>query len=210
MTRLASVNVGMPVRLRTPKGREVRTAIWKQPVDGRVGVNGINVEGDRQADRRVHGGPDKAVYAYASEDTAWWEGELGRALGPGALGENLTTEGVDVTNARIGERWAIGTTVLEVCQPRLPCFKLGIRYDDPQMVKRFALARRPGAYLRIVTEGEIGAGDAIEIVHEPADHDVTIALVSEALLHDESLRPRLLEAEELAGDLRDWIARNAA
>jgi MOSC domain-containing protein YiiM len=209
MARLLSVNVGTPVRLRTPKGREVRTAIWKQPVDGRVAVRGVNVEGDRQADLRVHGGPDKAVYAYASEDTAFWERELGRELGPGAFGENLTTEGLDLTNARIGERWATGTTVLEVCQPRFPCFKLGIRFDDPKMVKRFGEARRPGAYLRIVTEGELAAGAPIEVVHEPA-HDVTIALVYEAVLHDETLLPRLLEADELAEDLRDWAARRAA
>src|SRR3954471_1131768 len=157
MPRLASVNIGTPVRLRTPKGREVRTAIWKQPVDGPARVAGVNVDGDRQADLRVHGGPDKAVYSYAQEDSAFWEAELQRDLGPGAFGENLTLAGVEVTNARIGERWAIGTTVLEVCQPRFPCFKLGIRFDDPKMVKRFGLARRPGAYLRIVTEGELGA-----------------------------------------------------
>src|SRR4051794_38845710 len=136
MPRLASVNVGTPVRLRTPKGRQVRTAIWKDPVEGRVAVRGVNLDGDAQADLRVHGGPDKAVYAYAREDTAFWEDELGRELGPGAFGENLTTGGVDVTNALIGERWAIGTTVLEVCQPRFPCFKLGIRFDDPEMLKR--------------------------------------------------------------------------
>src|SRR3954447_25748537 len=207
--RLLSVNVGTPLRLRTPRGRQVRTAIWKQPVEGRVAVRGVNVEGDQQADLRVHGGPDKAVYAYASEDTAFWQDELQRELGPGAFGENLTLTGVEVTNARIGERWAIGTTVLEVCQPRFPCFKLGIRFDDPKMVKRFGEARRPGAYLRIVTEGAIAAGDPIEVVHEPA-HDVTIALVSEAVLHDETLLPRLIEADELAEDLRDWAARRAA
>jgi MOSC domain-containing protein YiiM len=207
--RLLSVNVGTPVKLRTPKGRQVRTAIWKQPVEGRVAVRGVNVEGDRQADLRVHGGPDKAVYSYASEDTAFWEAELGRELGPGTFGENLTLEGVDVANALIGERWAIGTTVLEVCQPRLPCFKLGIRFDDKRMLKRFAEARRPGAYLRILSEGELGAGDAVEIVHRPA-HDVTIAVVSEALLHDDALLPRLLDAPELAADLRDWVAERAA
>src|SRR3954462_7434904 len=148
MARLASVNVGTPVRLRTPKGREVRTAIWKQPVDRRVAVAGVNVEGDQQADLRVHGGPDKAVYSYASEDTAFWEQELGRELGPGAFGENLTTEGLDVSGAVVGERWRIGNVELEVCQPRLPCSKLAIRLGEPLMVRRFGEARRPGAYLR--------------------------------------------------------------
>ena len=202
--RLASVNVGTPVRLRTPKGREVRTAIWKSPVDGRVAARGVNLDGDAQADLRVHGGPDKAIYAYAREDAAFWEDLLGRELGPGAFGENLTTEGVDLTNAVIGERWAIGSTLLEVCQPRFPCFKLGIRFDDPQMPKRFALTRRPGAYLRIVTEGELGADDAIEIVSRPA-HDITIALVYEAILHDETLRARLTDAPELAEGLLEMV-----
>ena len=198
--RLTSVNVGTPVRLVTPKGREVRTAIWKEPVEGRVAVRGVNVEGDRQADLSVHGGPDKAVYSYAREDTRHWERELRRELGPGAFGENLTTEGVDVTNARIGERWAIGTTVLEVCQPRFPCFKLGIRFDDPNMVRRFSEERRPGAYLRIVTEGHIAAGDPLEIVHRPA-HEITRALVYEAILHDAELLPRLTEAPARAASL---------
>src|SRR5439155_8921552 len=145
--RLLSVNVGRPRTVPRASGT-ARTAIWKDPVDGRVAVRGVNVDGDDQADRRVHGGPDKAVYAYAAEDTAWWEDALGEALGPGAFGENLTVAGLDVTGALIGERWAIGTTLLEVCQPRFPCFKLGLRFGDPRMVKGFAEAGRPGAYLR--------------------------------------------------------------
>ena len=139
------------------------SAIGKAPVEGRVRVAGVNVEGDDQADRRVHGGPDKAVYAYAAEDAAFWAGELGRELAPGAFGENLTTEGLDVSGAVVGERWRIGTVELEVCQPRLPCAKLALRMGEPTMVKRFAQASRPGAYLRIVAEGELGAGDAIEV-----------------------------------------------
>ena len=129
------------------------SAIGKAPVEGRVRVEGVNVEGDDQADRRVHGGPDKAVYAYAREDAAFWAGELGRELGPGAFGENLTTEGLDVSGAVVGERWRIGDVELEVCQPRLPCNKLALRMGEPLMVKRFAQASRPGAYLRIAVEG---------------------------------------------------------
>src|SRR3954454_8759304 len=162
VVHVLSVNVGRPRPVQTGR-RPVLTSIWKFPVEGRVAVRGVNLAGDDQADRTVHGGPDKAVYAYASEDTAGW----GEAIGPGAFGENLTTAGVDVTDALIGERWAIGTTLLEVCQPRFPCFKLGIRFAAPPMVKRCAAARRPGAYLRIVTEGELGAGDGIEIVSRP-------------------------------------------
>ena len=209
MARVTSVNVGTPVRLVTPKGRQVRTAIWKQPVEGRVAARGINLEGDRQADLSVHGGPEKAVYAYAREDAAWWERTLGRELGPGAFGENLTTAGIEITNALIGERWAIGSTLLEVCQPRFPCYKLGLRHGDPKMLKRFGDARRPGAYLRIVEEGELGAGDAIDVVERPG-HGVTIALVNEAVLHDEALRGRMLDAPELASNLRDWASGRAA
>src|SRR3954453_5048766 len=176
--RLLSVNVGRPRTV--PRGAgTARTAIWKAPVAGRVAVRGVNVAGDDQADRRVHGGPDKAVYAYAREHTAWWERELGAEIGPGAFGENLTVEGVDVSGALIGERWRLGTVELEVCPPRFPCFKLGLRFGDPQMLKRFTRAERPGAYLRIVREGEIGAGDEIEAGDRP-DHGATIARVAPA------------------------------
>src|SRR5215210_1728610 len=164
MPRVASVNVGRPRQLSVRRGRPLMSAIGKAPVDGRVHVARINVEGDEQADRRVHGGPDKAVYAYAAEDTAWWARELGRELGPGAFGENLTVEGVDVTGAVIGERWRVGSVELEVCQPRFPCFKLGLRMGDPTFLKRFTLAGRPGAYLRIRAEGDLGGGDPVEIV----------------------------------------------
>ena len=124
---------------------------------GRVRVEGVNVAGDDQGDRRVHGGPDKAVYAYASEDVRHWATELDRELPPGTFGENLRTGGRDVTNALVGERWRIGTTLLEVVQPRLPCFKLGLRMGDPSFVRTFGRASRPGAYLRIIDEGELAA-----------------------------------------------------
>ncbi len=169
---------------RTP----VSTAIWKSPVVGRVAVRGVNLAGDEQADRSVHGGPDKAVYAYALEEEELWQRELGRDLGEAPFGQNLTTEGIDVSGAVIGERWRVGTTLLEVAQPRQPCFKLGIRLGEPGMVKRFAQASRPGAYLRIVTEGELGAGDRIEVVSRP-DHGVTSRTVFDAILRDPALIP---------------------
>jgi MOSC domain-containing protein YiiM len=187
----------------------VLSAIGKAPVDGRVRVAGVNVQGDDQADRRVHGGPDKAVYAYAAEDTAWWESELGRELGPGAFGENLTVEGVDVTGAVIGERWRAGTVTLQVCQPRLPCFKLGLRFGDPGMLRRFARAGRPGAYLRIVEEGELGAGDELAVLGRPS-HGITVALVSRAILGDASLLSRAAAAPELPADLSEWMRERAA
>jgi MOSC domain-containing protein YiiM len=174
-----------------------------------VRVAGVNVAGDDQADRRVHGGPDKAVYAYASEDAAFWAGELGRELGPGAFGENLTTEGLDVSGAVVGERWRIGDVELEVCQPRLPCSKLALRMGEPRMVKRFAHASRPGAYLRIVREGSLGAGDAIEVLSRP-EHGVTVRDVSDAILLDEELLEHAASAPELPADLAEWMRERAA
>jgi MOSC domain-containing protein YiiM len=203
--KLVSVNVGTPQQLSVRRGRPMMSAIAKHPVDGRVRVEGVNVAGDAQADLRVHGGPDKAVYAYAREDSSWWEDVLGIDIPDGMFGENLTTEGVDVTNAVIGERWRIGTVELEVCQPRQPCSKLGLRFGNPKMVKLFAQSSRPGAYLRIVTEGELGAGDEVEVLSRP-DHGVTIAMASDAVFKDRSLAARVLEAPQLsvetAADLR--------
>ena len=190
-----AVNVGSPREVRVGD-RVIRTSIWKEPVTGRVAVRGVNVAGDDQADRSVHGGPDKAVYAYASEDAAWWARRRGAELGLAPFGENLTTAGVDVSGARIGERWSVGSTLLEVRQSRMPCYKLGLRMGDPRFVRAFAQADRPGAYLAIVREGDIGAGDAVEVVHRP-DHDVTVALMHRALLQDHSLLDELLTAPEL-------------
>src|ERR1700761_6286043 len=167
-------------------GGTVLTAIWKHPVEGRVALRGVNLDGDDQADRSVHGGPDKAIYAYADEEVQAWERELGRDLGEAAFGQNLTTRDVPVSNAVIGERWRVGSTVLEVAQPRQPCFKLGIRIGEPGFVKRFALASRPGAYLRIIEEGDLGAGDRIEVTSRP-DHGVTCRMVSDAILRDPAL-----------------------
>jgi MOSC domain-containing protein YiiM len=207
--RLISVNVGLP-KLVDSGTRQIETAIWKHPVEGRVAVRGVNLEGDRQADLTVHGGPDKAVYAYAIEETRLWERELGRELGPGAFGENLTTEGVDVSGAVLGERWRIGTTLLEVVQPRLPCFKLGLKMGDPGFLRTFARASRPGAYLKIVAEGELGAGDAIEVdLGGRPDHGVSVRLVADAMLVDHSLIPRAQEAPELIDDLRRQMAELA-
>jgi len=210
MARLLSVNVGRPQQIAARRGRALMSSIGKAPVRGRVRVEGVNVAGDDQADRTVHGGPDKAVYAYASEDVAWWSEALGRELAPGAFGENLTTAGVDVTNAVIGERWRIGTVELEVCQPRFPCVKLGVKFGDLTMVKRFGEANRPGAYLRIAVEGELGAGDQVHITHRPS-HGVTIAQVAHAILLNET-GEELVEAArapELPEKLRRWMLQRA-
>jgi MOSC domain-containing protein YiiM len=160
---VVSVNVGLP-RVVTWHGREVETAIWKEPVAGRVALRDDNFVGDRQADLRVHGGRDKAVYSYAVEDYAWWSEQLGRELGPGTFGENLTTQGIDLSAMPIGTRWRVGTALLEVSQPRFPCFKLGIRMGDAGFVKVFERAERFGAYLRILEVGDVGQGDEIVVI----------------------------------------------
>ena len=207
--RLISVNVGRPAQLAVRRGRPLMSAIGKTAVEARVRVDGVNLAGDEQADRRVHGGPDKAVYAYASEDAAFWSGELGRELAPGTFGENLTTAGLDVSGAVVGERWRIGTVELEVCQPRLPCNKLALRLGEPLMVKRFAQASRPGAYLRILVEGSLGAGDEVVVLSRPS-HGITVRDVSDAILLDETLLERAAAAPALPRDLAAWMLSRAA
>lgn len=206
MSELVSVNVS-PVRTLAHDGQAVATGIDKRPVVGRIALRGVNLAGDDQADRRVHGGPDRVAYAYAAEDYRWFEAELGRALSPGSFGENLTTHGLDVSGARIGERWSIGTAVLEVTSPRVPCFKLGMKLGDPAVVKTFARALRPGAYLRIVTEGEIGAGDPIAIVSRPK-HDLTVATMVNILLFEHD-RARELLVADLPEKWRAWVDERA-
>ena len=177
--RVVSLNVGA-VREIEWRGERVTTGIWKHPVAGRVALRGVNLAGDDQADRRVHGGPDKAVYVYAREDYDWWREHEGIEATDGLFGENLTTAALEVSGALVGERWRVGSTLLEVAQPRMPCYKLGIRVGDPRFLKKFLLARRPGAYLRVIEEGEIGAGDEIHVIARP-DHGVTLRTMLDAL-----------------------------
>ena len=174
---VVSVNVG-ETRTVEWHGRQIETAIWKSPVDRRVAVRGVNLDGDDQADRRVHGGPDKAVYAYAIEDYEWWADALGYPLEPGSFGENLTVVGIDLSSSVIGTRWRVGSAVLRIAQPRLPCFKLGMRMGDASFVEEFELAGRFGAYLRILEEGDVGAGDSIEIESAPVEEDAPVAQVA--------------------------------
>jgi MOSC domain-containing protein YiiM len=192
---VVAVNVG-PIREVTWRGTIVRTGIWKEPVGARaVALRGVNLDGDDQADRQVHGGIDKAVYAYAEEDYRYWADEEGVLTQPGLFGENLTVRGIELRSAVVGERWRIGSALLEVAQPRLPCFKLGIRMGDPHFPKRFLAAARPGAYLRIIEEGELRAGDAIDMVVRP-DHGVTLRHMVEAV-RDRKRAAALLRAPQL-------------
>lgn len=193
--RLVSVNVGQAVDV--PWGKLRFSAIDKRPVDGPVQARTGGLDGDQIGDLVNHGGPDQAVYAYAAEDLQAWSGQLGRALSPGQFGENLTTSGIDLTEARAGDRWRVGGALLEISGVRIPCSVFQGFLDEPQWVKRFTLGRMPGPYLRVVEEGPVAAGDAIEVV-ERRDHDLTVELVFRALTTERALLPRLAEEPRLA------------
>jgi MOSC domain-containing protein YiiM len=197
-----SVNVG-GVREFDYKGRPAKSAIWKSPAVGRVEVRGVNLSGDDQADRNAHGGPDKVVYTYAIEDARWWQLQIGRSLQYGECGENLTTEGIEVNDALVGERWRIGTTVLEVSEPRIPCWRLGVRMNDKMFPRRFTVALRPGAYLRLIVEGTIGAGDEIQVVEKPG-HGLTIRDVFRIYTRDHDEVPRLLTVPQMSASWKAW------
>src|SRR6516164_2629463 len=194
--KLLSINIGS-VREFEYNGHPAKSAIWKSPAVGRIAARGVNLAGDDQADRKAHGGPDKVVYAYAVEDTRWWQQEIGRSLAYGEFGENLTTEGIEVNDAIVGERWQIGTIVLEVSEPRIPCWRLGVRMNDKTFPRRFTEAMRPGAYFRLVVEGEIGAGDEIRVVERP-DHGLTIRDVFRIYTRDRGEVPRLLRVPRMS------------
>ncbi|OZM74521.1 MOSC domain-containing protein [Amycolatopsis antarctica] len=200
MGTIESVNVGTA----TPSehtGPGI-TGIAKRPVPGRIAVTapgprgsgGSGLAGDAVCDLRFHGGDDKAVYAYAAEDLRYWAGELDPPPGPGTFGENLTTAGLDLTGALIGQRWQVGgELVLEVSGPRIPCRTFAAAIGVPRWVRTFMAARRPGTYLRVITPGTVAAGDPVRSVHTP-DHEVTITLAFRALTTERSLLPRLLPA----------------
>lgn len=204
---VVSVNVG-GVREVEWHGERVRTGIWKEPVGHRpVRAEGVNLAGDDQADRRVHGGADKAVYAYAVEDYAHWRDAHGLDTHPALFGENLTVRGLDLRDALVGERWRVGSVLLEVAQPRLPCFKLGIRLGDPHFPKRFLAVARLGAYLRILEPGELRAGDLVHVVHRPSHHTTLAAL--ERALRDPRLAAELLDTPALPENWLGMLRRHA-
>jgi MOSC domain-containing protein YiiM len=203
--KVLSVNVGT-AREFDYNGRRAKSAIWKSPVAGRIAARGVNLDGDDQADRKAHGGPDKAVYAYAIEDALWWKEKLGRSLQYGEFGENLTTEGIAVNDALVGERWAIGTAVFEVSEPRIPCWRLGVRMNDPGFVRRFTEGLRPGTYLRLIVEGEVGAGDEIRVLERP-DHDLTIRDIFRIYTRDRGEVERLLAVPRISESWRGWAQR---
>src|SRR5213078_530292 len=166
--RIVSVNIGLPRQV-TWRGEAITTGIFKEPVAGRVAVRALNLDGDRQADLTVHGGRDKAVYAYPAEHYAYWRAQLpGVELAHGAFGENLTTEGLLEDDVHVGDRFRVASAELIATQPRLPCYKLAARFQRADMVKRFLASRRTGFYFAVAREGEVAAGDAIERVARSA------------------------------------------
>lgn len=181
-----------------------RTGIDKRPREGRVLVGRFGVSGDHIADTRHHGGIDQAVYAFAREDYGHWENELGRELPAGSFGENLTTVGIDVQNARIGERWQVGQTLVEVADVRIPCSVFAEFVGEPRWVKRFAQHGVPGAYLRVIEEGTVAAGDSIEVV-ERRDHDFTVGYTFRALTTEAQLLPAMAAETRISALIRRKI-----
>ncbi|EGX56639.1 hypothetical protein SZN_26861 [Streptomyces zinciresistens K42] len=201
--KLLSVNLGLATPVSYTDHPDGVTGIDKRPAGGPVrvaapgpkGTGGSGLAGDAVCSLQHHGGDDQAVYAVAREDLDDWERELGRPLADGAFGENLTTAGLDVSGALIGERWRVGPeVVLEVTSGRIPCRTFQGHLGERQWVRRFTAKAAPGAYLRVIEPGEVCAGDAVEIVHRP-DHEVTVALQFQAVTTRRALLPRLLAAE---------------
>lgn len=214
--RIRSVNVA---RTRAAAYASIgRSAIDKRPVTGAVHAARLGLEGDEVGDPRHHGGPDKAVYVYAREDLDFWAGELGQEIPDGRFGENLTTEGIDVNAAELGERWQVGDAVLEVASVRTPCatfrgWQVEGGYDARSWQKRFTLAGRPGPYLRVIGEGPLGVGDDVQVLHRPG-HGVTVATLFRAITTEPELLPELLAVDELVPQARAsaerWVAEHAS
>jgi MOSC domain-containing protein YiiM len=191
--RLDAVCVSGADLLPLPGRKPDRSGIDKKAVAGRVAVHPLGLDGDVQVNRKYHGGEGQAVYAYAQEDADFWIAELGRDLPPGRFGENLRTTGLDLTGAQLGEQWRVGTTLLEVTAPRIPCANFARFWDEPQLVKRFTAHGASGAYLRVLEPGDVGAGDAIDVVFRP-DHTVTIGLAFRAFTTQKYRLPELTPA----------------
>ena len=210
--KIISVNVGQPRQVPW-NGGVVSTSIFKEPVTRRVRVRRLNIEGDKQADLTVHGGPNKAVYAYPSEHFGYWRGELRESDLPwGMFGENLTTAGLNESEVYVGDRYRIGTAELVVTQPRTPCYKLGIRFSDPEMIKRFLLSRRSGFYFAVAEEGEVEAGDSVTLL-DRATNTISIADLNRlypAEAGDRELLQRAVQVEALPEKWRSYFREQLA
>lgn len=200
MAVVLSVSVGTVAD--APWIRYGRTAIDKRPVAGPVRATALGLDGDQQANRKYHGGVDQAVYVYDRADLDWWAAELGRELRDGLFGENLTSAGVDLTAAVIGERWRIGTGVFEVSVPRIPCLTFQHHLRERAWLKRFTAAVRPGLYLRVLEDGVLEAGDGIVLLERPG-HGITIGETFRAMSTERDLLPRMLDAPQLPAEVHD-------
>jgi MOSC domain-containing protein YiiM len=205
--QILSVNVGLPREVIWNR-KTVLTGIFKEPVEGRIRLRSLNLDGDRQADLTVHGGADKAVYAYPSEHYAYWQQELPEMdLSWGMFGENLTIEGVVEDAVNIGDRFRIGTAEVMVTQPRMPCYKLGIKFGRADMVKRFLASHRSGFYFSVMQEGEVGIGDALEVIDRDANQititDIVRLYARES--EDLSLLYRVTQLQALPASWRDYF-----
>jgi MOSC domain-containing protein YiiM len=212
--RLISVNCGMPREVDW-HGRTVITSIYKEPVPTRVALRTLNLDGDRQSDLTVHGGKDKAVYCYPIEHYEYWSKELaGRALSMGAFGENFTTEGMAEDSLNIGDRFSVGSAEVVVSQPRLPCYKLGIRFGSDDMVKRFLASRRMGFYVAVTQEGEVGADDEIKFVSRepdaiPVSEIARLYLAKEFDVEDNRQIYRALRLSALPDSWKEYLKKRA-
>lgn len=204
--KVLTVNVAAVVHEGAWTGSEGKTGIDKRPVNGAIRFTENGLAGDVIVDKKHHGGFDKAVYAYASEDAKWWERQIGVEINNGAFGENLTTEGIDVNGALIGERWRIGNVLLEVSEPRIPCRVFAGFWDRPTLIKDFTAALRPGSYLRIIEEGEVKAGDLIRVEFKP-QHEVTIRDLFAAKSGERGKITQLKEVTQLSESYKDWLAK---
>ena len=205
--KLISVNVGLP-RVVTLKGDPVSTGIFKEPVAGRLMLRTLNLDGDRQADLSVHGGPSKAVYAYPSEHYDFWKRELpGLKLPWGMFGENFTSAGLFESELNIGDRFRVGSAVVMVTEPRMPCYKLGIKFGRSDIVKKFLASERTGFYFAVLQEGEVGAGDPIELI-EKTDHSVRVSDITRLYTREKrnlGLLRRAVEVEALPESWKSYF-----
>jgi MOSC domain-containing protein YiiM len=212
--RIVSLNVGMPREV-TWHGRTVTTGIFKQPVAGRVALGSLNLEGDGQADLTVHGGEHKAVYCYPLEHYSYWRRELGRELPMGMFGENFTTEGRTENEVNLGDRFRVGRAEVMVTQPRLPCYKLGIRFGADDMVRRFLASGRTGFYLRVIREGEAGPGEEMVPAGRDANAVPLPAIVKLYLgkrygAEETELLRRVMRVEAVPSSWKDYFRKRAA
>lgn len=207
--RVLSINITSVVHQGEWTGSEGRTGIDKRSVSGAIEFKNNGVVGDRVIDTNVHGGYEQAVYAYAREDAQWWEKEIKEEIPAGRFGENLTTEGIDVNAALVGEQWKIGSVILEVSQPRIPCRVFAGFWKRATLIKDFTQAGRPGTYLRIIQEGTAQAGDAIEVIFKP-DHTISISDLFAAKSGERSKINQIKDVTYLSTEFKEWTQKIAA